>query len=296
MEGSAVGGGEGEVQAELVGVVPAGGVARGCVGALQSTGRRRRADPLEPVALVEDQAGLRQRDDVAAAGPAEQGVAVRSIVAHPAALRRLAVGERAWCGGGGNVGGRGVARAVARHDAIEVGGGRGEPCVRERGAGAGPDLGPSGAAVGRTLDLVGGGSAGGGPAEADIGCVDSPRAQPCWRRRGRKRRAAGGDGEVLRGPLREAEDPPAAELVAAPHHPRVDRVGRGRRVVTPTTWIGRAVALKRGLLIGGAARTQEDLTGVHLAERCRFGPRLCADHRQERGACAVVGDHRVVAR
>ena len=148
MERAAVGGGEAEVEADLVGVVDGGGQAGRGVRTLQGLHRIGRADPLESRPLVRDQAAPGQRGQVAAPGPAQQVIAVRSVGADPAALRRLAVGERAGCGGRSHVGGRRVAHAVARQDAVEVGRRGAEPGVGEGGARAGPDLGPARAAVG----------------------------------------------------------------------------------------------------------------------------------------------------
>src|SRR4029077_11324680 len=85
----------------------------------------------------------------------------------------------------------------------------------------------------------------------------------------RRRHGTGADREVLRGPLGEAEEGRAGQLVAAPDDARIARVGRGARVVTPATRVGRAVALKEGLLVEGRTRPENDLTGVHLARRRR---------------------------
>src|SRR6202049_2149663 len=87
-----------------------------------------------------------------------------------------------------------------------------------------------------------------------------------------------GDGEVLRGPLREAQKHWADELVAPPDDARVDRVGRGSGVVAPTTRIDCAVVLKGVLLISKTARAQEKLPGVHLTQRRRARSSLSADH------------------
>ena len=296
MKRTAVGGRESQVQPNLVGVVDAGGAAGRGVGALQGLDRAGRGVPLEASSLVDHQARLRKRHQVGSAVPSEQVIAVRAVRAHPGALRRLAVGESARSRGRSQVGRPGITASVARDDPIEVGGGGGEPTIGEGGAGTGPDLGPTGAAVGRTLDLVCGGSAGTGPAQADVSRIESAGDKTGWRRRWRDRCAPGGDREVLRLPLREAEDPRADQLVATPHDPGVGRVGRGPGVVAPAAWVDRAVVLEGGLLVGIAARAKEDLACIHLAQRGRLGAGLRTYQRQERSASAVVGDHRVVAR
>src|SRR5439155_23568111 len=58
MDGPAVGGREGEVESDLVGIIESGGVASGGVRALQGLDHRRRAAPDVATALVKDQAGL----------------------------------------------------------------------------------------------------------------------------------------------------------------------------------------------------------------------------------------------
>src|ERR1700737_1203008 len=79
---------------------------------------------------------------------------------------------------------------------------------------------------------------------------------------------AGADREVLGGPLGEAEESRADQLVAAPDDAGIARVWRGTGVVAPPTGVGRAVALEEGLLVERRAVPKDDFAGVHRACWC----------------------------
>src|ERR1700674_2319501 len=106
----------------------------------------------------------------------------------------------------------------------------------------------------------------------------------------RRRHGAGADCEVLRGPLGEAKEGRAGQLVAAPDDARIARVGRGAGIVTPATRVGCAVALKEGLLVERRTRSKDDFTRVHLAQWRRTHAGLRADQGQRRSTSAVVKD------
>src|SRR5260370_29336864 len=87
VEGAAVGTRTVEMEAELVGVVPGGGVAGAGVRALQNLDPIRPGHPLESSRLIHDQAAFGHGDQVCAAGPAPQRITVGAVRAPPVPLR-----------------------------------------------------------------------------------------------------------------------------------------------------------------------------------------------------------------
>src|SRR5207247_2709446 len=150
---AAVGGIERDVDLDLVGGIGAGRFACAAVGTLQAADVRAGVLPDEALALIDGEGGVGDGDQVAAI-PAGQCIAVGAVDPDPAALGRLAVGNRHRGLGRGDVGRRGIADAVAGDDAVVVGGRGRQPGVGEGVGRARPDLGPAGTAVRRTLDLV----------------------------------------------------------------------------------------------------------------------------------------------
>ena len=152
MEGATVSGRENQMKAYLAEVEEACRPAAGGVGTLQGLDRRRGGTPLTAIALVQDQTGFGQGDEVAAAIPAQQGIAVGAVGANPVALRRLRVGEGGARAGGRHVAGARVATAIAGQHPVEVGGRGGEATVGERGGVTAADLRPTGVAVRRSAE------------------------------------------------------------------------------------------------------------------------------------------------
>src|SRR5881397_2506297 len=91
MDGAGVRGRESEVDADLVCIVDGGGLAGRGVRALQGLNPRDIVPDIA-TALIDDQAAFGHRNQIAAI-PAQQGVAVGAVDAHPASLGRLAVRE-----------------------------------------------------------------------------------------------------------------------------------------------------------------------------------------------------------
>ena len=122
VERAGVGGGEGEPQPDLGGVVPGAGPALALVRALERAhvGRRRRPGGAGPGALLEGVADARGQDrEVGARGlvPGGEHVAVGAVVADPVALDAGPSIVNGGGGGGGGCGGRpGAAEEQAGDD------------------------------------------------------------------------------------------------------------------------------------------------------------------------------------
>ncbi len=123
MEVPDVGVGEHESQPDLVAVVPGPGTALRLVGALQRADVGRRRHPAVTRALVraEGDAG-RQADEVAAAGPVAEDVAVGPVDARPVALDAGQIDRRRCRRRGRWRRGPGIAEEQPRQDRVRLAG------------------------------------------------------------------------------------------------------------------------------------------------------------------------------